>query len=147
MPEIQSRRRPNHGVGGNFILCLTKLQLGDEVGDHLGLFQKRQIRGAYDSGFLRWFGSDIEEEFGSQVGHRHIARFVNSDQIVALPSSLYGAQLQLLLGLKQFVDQGGGSGEAHSSLLPAGSHAQTGQQIRLARSSSPTQIDGENSGV
>ena len=127
MPEIQSRRRPNHGVGGNFILCLTKLQLGDEVGDHLGLFQKRQIRGAYDSGFLRWFGSDIEEEFGSQVGHRHIARFVNSDQIVALPSSLYGAQLQLLLGLKQFVDQGGG--KWRSALV-----ASAGRQLRTDRS-------------
>jgi hypothetical protein len=45
------------------------------------------------------------------------------------------------------VGLSGGSGDAYSSLLPAGNYAHTGQQIRLAGSSSPTQIDCEISGV
>ena len=109
MPEIQYRRRPNLGVGGKFILCLAKIPFGREVGDHLGPFRKRYIRGDDDSGLFRSFGGDLEEEFGSQTGYGHIAHFVDSDQIIAFPSSQYAAQLQLLLALNQFFDQGGGA--------------------------------------
>jgi hypothetical protein len=123
VPVIQCRQRPNLGVGGKFILCFAKIPFGGEVGDHLGPFRKRQIRGDDDSGLLCSFGDDLEEEFGSQVGRRHIAHFVDSDQIIAFPSSQSAVQLQLLLCLNRFVDQGGGSGETHA-----------GRQLRTDRS-------------
>jgi hypothetical protein len=53
--------------------------------------------------------------------------FVERDQIVASPAGQRAAELQLMFGLDQFVDQPGGAGEAHSAFLPAGRHRQAGQ--------------------
>ncbi len=72
------------------------------IGDHLGPFGKGQVRGHDDGGLLGSFGNDLEEELRSQVGHRHIADFVDGDQVIAFPSSQYATQLQLLLGFDQF---------------------------------------------
>jgi hypothetical protein len=48
--------------------------------------------------------------------------------------------LQLLLGLDQLVDQRRGGGEAHSSLLPAGSHAYGRRQFADGLKTSPMNV-------
>jgi len=102
------------------------------VWDHLGPFGKRQVGGYDDGSLFRPFSDDLEEELGAEVCHGHVAYLVDGDQVVAIPAGKHATQLQLLLGLDQFVDQGGCCGEAHSALLTTGSHTEPGQQMRLA---------------
>ena len=73
------------------------------VWDYLGPFGKGQIRRQDHGCLLRPLGDDLEEELSAEIGHRHIADFVDGDQVVALPSGQNPPQLQLLFGFDQLV--------------------------------------------
>jgi hypothetical protein len=93
------------------------------VGNRLSPLEKGQCRGQDDGCLFGTLGDDLEEELRSEVGHRHLAHSVDGYQVMAFPSSQHAAQLQLLLGLDQFVEQRGSSGEMHLFLLLAGGYA------------------------
>ena len=81
---------------------------------------KRQIDGDDHRGLFGTFRDDLEQELGAHFGQRDIADFIKRNEIVAGPTGQRASELQLMLGLDQFIDQRGGGGEAHPVLLPAG---------------------------
>jgi hypothetical protein len=54
----------------------------------------------------------LEQELSANFGQRHIANFIERDQIVTSPTRRRAPELQLMFGLDQFVDQRRSSGEA-----------------------------------
>src|SRR3954451_7867540 len=50
-------------------------------------FGERQVGGDDDRGPLRAIGDHLEQELGTKLGERHIAEFVDADQLDALPAS------------------------------------------------------------
>src|ERR1700746_1095688 len=97
------------------------------VGNNLGPFRERQIGGNDYRRLFSPFCDDLEQKLCADLGQGHVSHFVERDQIVASPAGQRAAELQLMFGLDQFVDQPGGAGEAHSAFLPAGRHRQAGQ--------------------
>ncbi len=75
------------------------------IGDHLGPLGKGQVGGQDDGGLFGSLGDDLKEELGAKLGHRHIADFVDSNQIVAFPARQDAPQLQLLFGFDELIDQ------------------------------------------
>jgi hypothetical protein len=73
--------------------------------------------------------------FGNIVVHSENGKFVVTITAArsARPAVRHAIQFALVLGFDQFVHQLRRGGEAHSSSLPAGSHAQAHRQVRLAR--------------
>ena len=82
------------------------------VGDDLGPLGERQIGGQDHGRLLGPFGDHLEQELGADLGERDVADLVDGDQVVARPAGQDPAELELLLGLDQLVDQVGCRGEA-----------------------------------
>jgi hypothetical protein len=72
-------------------------------------------------------GDDLEQELRADFRQWHVADLVDCDKVVARPSRQYAAELQLMLGFDQFVDQRSGRGEPHSVLLPTGRYRQSSE--------------------
>jgi hypothetical protein len=101
------------------------------VRDDLGPLGEREVGGQDHGGFLSALGDHLEQELGADLGERDVADLVDGDQVVARPAGQDPTELELLLGLDQFVDQVGGGGEADPPLLAAGSDAEGSQQVGL----------------
>jgi hypothetical protein len=102
------------------------------VGDHLGPFGEGQVGGQDDGGFFGPFGHHLEQEFSAHFSQWHIADLIEGDKVITGPAREHAAELQLMFGFDQLVDQTGGGGEPHPSFLAAGGHRQTGEQVRFA---------------
>ena len=103
------------------------------VGEDLGPLRERQV-GSQD--YRRLLGTlrhHLEQKLSSHLGQRHVADLIDGDYIVAGPPGQDPPELQLLLGLHQFVYQVSRGGEAYPPLLPAGRDAKPGEQVGLAR--------------
>ena len=67
-----------------------------------------QVGGEDHSCPFRSFRDDLEEELRPDFCQRHVAHFVDGDQLITAPSCHHPPQLQLMLGFHQLVDQRGG---------------------------------------
>ena len=86
-----------------------------------GPFGEGQVRGQHGRAALVALAEHLEEQFGACLGKRHEAEFINDEQLVAGDLLLEAQQLPLITGLDEFMDQGGGGGEADAvSLLACG---------------------------
>jgi hypothetical protein len=102
------------------------------IRNHLSPFRERQVAGHDYCRLLGPFRDHLEQELRADFRQRHITDFIDCDKVVAGPARHRTAELQLVLGLDQFVDQCCRSRESHSALLPAGRDRQSGEQMSLA---------------
>ena len=72
------------------------------------------------------------EDIRADVGQRNVSDLIENNQFVLLPSHHQPADLVVLLGFDQFVDQRGCGGETDAPLLPAGGQAQSGGEVSLS---------------
>ena len=97
------------------------------VGNHLSPFGEGQVGGQDDGGFFGPFGHDLKQEFSTDFGQRYIAHFIEGDKIITGPAGEYAAELQLMFGFDQLIDQSGGRGESNPAFLPTGGYRQAGE--------------------
>jgi len=99
------------------------------IRNHLRPFRERQIRRENHGCFLSSLGHDLEQKLRADFRQRHVADFVDGDQIVSAPARHHSSQLQLVLGFDQFIHQAGCRGETDPALLPAGRYTEAGEQV------------------
>ncbi len=95
-------------------------------------FRERQVSGDDGRGALTSFGDDLKQQFGTDLGERYVAEFVDAQQFEAgvLANSL--RKLELLLGLDEFVDEPRRGREPYSTTLLAGLYTQRGGEMGFA---------------
>ncbi len=93
---------------------------------------KRQVGGDDDGCPLGPLRDHLEEELRADVGRGHVSDLVERDQFVLLPARHQLANLVVLLGFDQLVDQRRRRGEANTPLLPTSSQAQAGGKVSLS---------------
>jgi len=98
-------------------------------------FGEGQIVGSNDRCLLRPLRDHLEQELRAHLGERDVSNFIQRNQIVTGPAHQHASELQLMLGLDQFVDQCRGGRESHPPLLPAGSDHESGEQMGFAGAS------------
>jgi hypothetical protein len=101
-------------------------------GEDPGPLVERQVAGDDGRASLIALGEHLEEQFGAGLGERHVAKFVDDQQLVAGDLALQAQQPLLVASLDQFVDQGGGGGEADREALLAGGQPQAEGNMGLA---------------
>ncbi len=86
-----------------------------------GPFGEGQVRGQHGrAAFVAWL-SISKSSSAPVLGKRHEAEFINDKQLVPGDLLLEVQQLPLITDLDEFLDQGGGGGEADAvSLLACG---------------------------
>ncbi len=102
------------------------------IRNHLSPFRERQVAGHDYCRLLGPFRDHLEQELRADFRQRHITDLIDCDKVVASPARHGTTELQLMLGLDQFVDQRCRSREAYPALLPAGRNRQSGEQMSLA---------------
>ena len=101
-------------------------------GEHAGPLVERQVAGDDGGAALVALAEHLEQQFGAGLGERHVAEFVDDQQLVAGELALQAQQPLLVAGLDQLVDQGGGGGEADREALLAGGQPQAEGNVGLA---------------
>ena len=102
-------------------------------GEHAGPLVERQIAGDDGGAALVALGEHLEQQLGAGLGERHIAEFVDDQQLVAGELALQAQQPLLVAGLDQLVDQGGRGGEADREALLAGGQSQPEGNVASCR--------------
>ena len=74
--------------------------------EHARPFIKRQIAGHQHRAALVALTEHLKQQFSAGLRERHIAEFINDQQLVAGQLTLQAAQLLLVPGLDQLMDQG-----------------------------------------
>ena len=102
------------------------------IGEHLGPLREGQVGGDDDGCLLGSFSDNLEEQLSGDLGQRHIAQFIDDDQLDARPSGEHPAQSLFALGLDELVDQRGGGCKTHTPALTACRYRQAGGEMALA---------------
>ena len=102
------------------------------VGNDFRPFRKGQVCRKNDRCFFRSIRDDLEEKLRADLGHWHIADFVNRNHVVTRPAFECATEHVLMLCFDEFVDEARSSRKAHAALLPAGGHTQRSKQMRFA---------------
>ncbi len=111
---------------------------GEPLGaEDLGRFIERQVRGHQDRAALVSLGEDLEEEFDAGLGERHEAEFVDDQEAVFRQLALEAQQTFFIPRLHQFVDQGGGRGEADGEPLLASRQSEAQDDMGFAGAAGP----------
>ena len=106
-------------------------------GKEAGPFVKRQIAGHQGRAAFVALTEHLKQQLGAGLRERHIAEFINDQQLVAGQLALQAAQSLLVPGLDQLVDQGRGGGEANRQPLLARRQAEPKREMISYRLPSP----------
>ena len=88
---------------------------GEPLGaEDLGPLVEGQVAGDQRRGALVALADGLEEQLGAGLRQRHIAQFVDDQQLVGGELLLEAPQVLLVAGLDQFADQSGGGDEANA---------------------------------
>ena len=98
---------------------------------HLDPVLKGQIGGDDDAGAFVSAADDIEEQFGTGLGERDVAEFVEDEQIESFELLHEALQFVAVALLEHMGHQGGYPEEAHPPALGAGGETQGGGQVGL----------------
>jgi hypothetical protein len=77
-------------------------------------------------------GDDLEEHLGSDLGQGNLAHLIEGDQVPLLSSGESAAELAVVAGFDEFVDESGDGGEADALVLTACFDTECGHQVSLA---------------
>jgi len=102
------------------------------VGEDRRPLRERQVGGDDDGGLLCPIGDDLEEHLGSDLGQGNVAHLIEGDQVPLLPSGESAAELAVVAGFDEFVDESGDGGESDSLVLAACFDTECGHQVSLA---------------
>ena len=72
----------------------------------------------------------------------HVAHLIQSDQVPFLPAGERAAELAVIAGFDEFVDERGNGSEANALVLTAGFDTEGRHQVRLAGTRFPQEDDG-----
>jgi hypothetical protein len=97
---------------------------------HAGPFIERQVAGHDGGASLVALAEDLEQQFGAGLRQRHIAEFVDDQELVAGDLALQAQEPLLVAGLNQLLHEGGGGREADRQAFLAG--CQTEPQCDMA---------------
>ena len=100
--------------------------------EDLGPLVEGQVGGHQGRSPLVALAEDLEEQFRPSVGQGHEAQFVDDEELEAGQLALQVEQPAFVPGFHEFVDQGGGGGEAHRPAPLAGGQAQSQGDVGLA---------------
>ena len=109
--------------------------------EDLGPFVEGQIGGNHDGAPLVALAEDLEEQLGPGAGQGDKAQFVDDQQVQAGQLPLEVEQASLVPGVRQFVHQGSGRGEAHRHSPLADGQGQSQRDVGLAAAAV---VDGDN---
>jgi hypothetical protein len=104
---------------------------GEPLGtEYAGLFVERQIADHDGCATLVMLAEDLEQQFGTGLRQRYIARFIDDQQLVAGDLALQAQGPFVITGLDQLVHEGGGGRDADRQTFLAG-----GKIAHIARGS------------
>ena len=117
--------------------CLTE----PRIRKHRCPFGELQVGCDDDGRSLGPFRDHLKEELRADVGKGNVSDLVQRDQFVLLPSCHQLADLVVLLGFNQLVDQRRRRGEANAPLLPASRQTQARGQVGFSSAALADQND------
>ena len=102
--------------------------------EDFGPFGEGQVRGQHGRAALVALAEHLEEQLGTGLRQGYEAEFIDDEQLVAGDLLLEAQQLALIARLDEFMDQGGGGGEADAVPLLACGETEGQRDVGLAGS-------------
>lgn len=102
---------------------------------------ERQVRGDDGGAAFIALADQLEQQLGAGPGERDKAQFVNDQQLVAGKLLLQAQEPLVVAGLDEFVNDGGGSGEAGFDAMLASRQADADGDMGLADTAGPQRDD------
>ncbi len=97
-----------------------------------GPFIEWQVAGDQSGTAFIALAEHLEEQLGTDSRERHVAQFVDDQQLDGVEMLLQGPEAALITGFHEFVHEGGGRGEGDAVSLLAGGQSQGQGDVSLA---------------
>src|SRR6516162_10020864 len=106
---------------------------GEPLGaKHAGPLVEWQVAGHDYGAALVTLAEDLKQELGASLRQRHIAEFIDNQQLVTDELTLQAQEPLVVAGLDQFMHEGGGGREADRQAFLAGRQAEPQRNVALA---------------
>ena len=102
-----------------------------------GPFIEWQVAGDQSGTAFIALAEHFEEQLGTDSRERHVAQFVDDQQLDGVEMLLQGPEAALITGFHEFVHEGGGRGEGDAVSLLAGGQSQGQGDVGLAGAGGP----------